>query len=63
MTNHEQERDNIRSALEQAREDWLAADTEIEKDIQAVAIDHLLDVGLQIGAFALADTIDKSSSV
>lgn len=59
MTNHEQQCDNIRSALEQAREDWLAADTEIEKDIQATAIDHLLDVGLQIGAFALSDTIDK----
>lgn len=63
MTNHEQQCDNIRSALEAAREDWMAADTETERDIQAVAIDHLLDVGLQIGAFALDVTIDNSPAV
>lgn len=63
MTNHEQQCDNIRSALEGARQDWLEADTEIERDIQMTAIDHLLDVGLQIGAFTMDITIDKEYRV
>lgn len=48
----EQQR-NIREALEGAREDLLAADTEEERHIHMLAIDQLLDVGLNIGAFAI----------
>lgn len=54
----ETQRQNVRDALEGARQDWLEADTEIEQHIQMVAIDHLLDVGIKIGAFSLEQLID-----
>lgn len=63
MPHIETQRQNIRDALQGAREDWIEADTDIERDIQMLAIDELLDVGLKIGAFTLEELIDKSEPV
>ncbi len=63
MTNHEQECLNVLDGLEDARRDWLEADSELDRDRQMLAIDALLDVGLKIGVWALSETIDKPASV
>lgn len=50
----EQEKNNLIHALEQAREDWLEAENNIDKERQMIAIDSLLDVAIKAGHLAVS---------
>lgn len=63
MTNHERECQNVQEALEGARQDWLAAEDELDRDRQMLAIDALLDTGMKMGMWLVARTIDNTSQV
>jgi len=47
------EKQNVFDALEQAREDWLEADNQLDKERQMIAIDALLDVATKAGYLAV----------
>ena len=49
----EKKKRNVLDALEQAREDWLEADNELDKERQMIAIDSLLDVATKAGYLTL----------